>query len=126
VTIPRDWKQAKQDPKWHEAMVEELRALEENKTWELVKLPVGKKTISCKWVFTNKQNPEVRWKGIKPDLLHGGIVKHMALTMTKRLHLANMGTVRTLISCVANFGWPLHQLDVKNAFCMVISKRRCT
>jgi hypothetical protein len=27
-----------------------------------------------------------------------------------------MGTVRTLISCVANFGWRPHQLDVKNAF----------
>jgi hypothetical protein len=27
-----------------------------------------------------------------------------------------MDTVRTLISCVVNFGWPLHQLDVKNVF----------
>jgi len=27
-----------------------------------------------------------------------------------------MSTVRILISCAANFGWPLHQLDVKNAF----------
>jgi hypothetical protein len=27
-----------------------------------------------------------------------------------------MSTVRTLISCAANFGWPLYQLDVKNAF----------
>ncbi|KAM3407194.1 hypothetical protein ACQJBY_000937 [Aegilops geniculata] len=27
-----------------------------------------------------------------------------------------MGTVRTLISCATNFGWALHQLDVKNAF----------
>src|SRR4051812_37569371 len=27
-----------------------------------------------------------------------------------------MNTVRVLISCVTNFGWPLHQLDVKNAF----------
>jgi hypothetical protein len=24
--------------------------------------------------------------------------------------------VRTLISCAANFDWPLYQLDVKNAF----------
>jgi hypothetical protein len=27
-----------------------------------------------------------------------------------------MGTIRTLISCVANFDWPLPQLDIKNAF----------
>jgi hypothetical protein len=30
--------------------------------------------------------------------------------------MTKMGRVRTLISCAANFGWPLHQLDVKNAF----------
>ena len=30
--------------------------------------------------------------------------------------VAKMGTMRTLISCAANFGWPLHQLDVKNVF----------
>ena len=27
-----------------------------------------------------------------------------------------MNTVRILVSCAANFEWPLHQLDVKNAF----------
>jgi len=27
-----------------------------------------------------------------------------------------MGTVRILISCAADFGWLLHQLDEKNAF----------
>ena len=58
VVIPKDWKEAKQDPKWHEAMLEELRALEKNKTWDLVKLPAGKKAVSCKWVFTVKQNVE--------------------------------------------------------------------
>jgi len=30
--------------------------------------------------------------------------------------VAKMGTVRILISCAVNFGWPFHQLDVKNAF----------
>jgi hypothetical protein len=39
-------------------MLEELRALEMNKTWVLVKLPPGKKTVSCKWIFTVKQNPK--------------------------------------------------------------------
>jgi hypothetical protein len=30
--------------------------------------------------------------------------------------VANMNTVRILVSCATNFGWPLHQLDVKNTF----------
>jgi hypothetical protein len=30
--------------------------------------------------------------------------------------VAKKSIVRTLISCAANFGWSLHQLDVKNAF----------
>jgi hypothetical protein len=41
-------------------MLGELRDLEKNKTWDFVKLPPGKKAVSCKWVFTVKQNPE--WK----------------------------------------------------------------
>lgn len=47
ATIPKDWKEAKQDPRWREAMMEELEALRKNKTWELAYLPKGKKAISC-------------------------------------------------------------------------------
>lgn len=117
VTIPRDWKQAKQDPKWHEATVEELRALEKNKTWELVKLPAGKKAISCKWVFTIKQNPEGKVERYKARLVARGYSQTYSIDYDETFSpVAKMGTVRTLISCAANFGWPLHQLDVKNAF----------
>jgi hypothetical protein len=42
VVIPRDWKAAKEDPKWYEAMLEEVKALEKNKTWDLVSIPAGK------------------------------------------------------------------------------------
>lgn len=49
VSIPNDWKTAKQDPKWREAMIEELEALKKNKTWVLTTLPAGKKAVSCKW-----------------------------------------------------------------------------
>jgi hypothetical protein len=51
IQIPRDWKEAKQDPKWCDAMMEELRALEKNKTWDIVKLPARKKAVSCKWIL---------------------------------------------------------------------------
>jgi hypothetical protein len=46
VSIPRDWKTAKQDPWWREAIVEELESLRKKKTWELTYLLVGKKAIS--------------------------------------------------------------------------------
>ena len=70
--IPKDWKEAKHDPKWREAMLEELRALEKNKTWDLVKLPPGKKAVSCKWIFTMKQTPEGKIERYKARLVARG------------------------------------------------------
>jgi hypothetical protein len=56
IAIQRDWKEAQHDFNWCETMLEELKALEENQTWEFVKLSEGKRPISCKWLFTMKQN----------------------------------------------------------------------
>lgn len=36
---------------WVDAMKAKIHALEENKTWEVVPLPQGKKAISCRWVI---------------------------------------------------------------------------
>ncbi|XP_073104431.1 uncharacterized protein [Elaeis guineensis] len=41
VSIPKNWKVAKEDPKWKAVMLEEIRALEKNNTWEFVSLPAG-------------------------------------------------------------------------------------
>jgi hypothetical protein len=60
VFIPKCWQVAKDDSKWKAVMLEELGALDKNKTWELVSLPPGKKAVGCKWVFTVKQNPKGR------------------------------------------------------------------
>ena len=37
---------------WKEVVFEKMKALEKNKTWEMVDLPIGKTTVGCKWVFT--------------------------------------------------------------------------
>lgn len=39
---------------WKQAMNEELKALEKNNTWEITDLPMGKKSVGCKWVYTVK------------------------------------------------------------------------
>jgi hypothetical protein len=41
---------------WKEAMVEEMESLHKNETWDLVKLPNGRKPIGSKWVFKKKLN----------------------------------------------------------------------
>ena len=45
-------------PGWCSAMIEETDASTDNGTWDLVRLPVGKKVIGCRWVFTMKVNPK--------------------------------------------------------------------
>nr|AAP21414.1 putative polyprotein [Oryza sativa Japonica Group]ABF99446.1 retrotransposon protein, putative, unclassified [Oryza sativa Japonica Group] len=117
MPIPKDWKCAKQDPKWKDAMKEELNALVKNKTWELVKLPPEKRAVGCKWVFTVKQTPEGKVDRYKARLVAKGYSQTYGIDYDETFApVAKMGTVRALVSCAVNFGWPLHQLDVKNAF----------
>ena len=40
--------------KWETAMETEMTCLRENHVWDLVKLPVGKKTVGSKWVYKVK------------------------------------------------------------------------
>jgi hypothetical protein len=48
---PTCFEQAVGNPKWDNAMDEEMVALDANATWELVALPKDEKTIGCKWVY---------------------------------------------------------------------------
>jgi hypothetical protein len=87
VVIPKNWREANHDPKWREAMLGELRALEMNKTWDLVKLSPGKKTVSCKWIFMVKQNPEGKVERYKARLVARGYSQTYDIyTMMKHLH----------------------------------------
>lgn len=117
VSIPKCWQEAKQDPKWKAAMLEELGALDKNGTWELMPLPAGKKAVGCKWVFTVKQTPEGIVDRYKARLVAKGYSQTYGVDYDETFApVAKMSTVRILVSIAANNGWQLHQLDVKNAF----------
>jgi Reverse transcriptase (RNA-dependent DNA polymerase) len=117
ISIPKCWQVTKDDPKWKSAMLEELEALDKNKTWELVSLPPGKKAVGCKWVFTVKQNPEGRVERYNARLVAKGYSQTYDIDYDETFApVAKMSTVRTLISLAGNEGWKLHQFDVNNAF----------
>ena len=52
--IPNTVEEALSNPKWAQAIQEELEALKKNNTWRLVPLPKGKKIVGCRWVFSIK------------------------------------------------------------------------
>jgi hypothetical protein len=41
---------------WLQAMTDEIKAVIQNKTWELAELPPGKKAIPLKWIFEVKRD----------------------------------------------------------------------
>lgn len=52
---PITYQEALLKPECKRVMDLEILALEQNKTWELVHLPKGKKSIGSKWVFKEKR-----------------------------------------------------------------------
>ena len=53
-------------------MVDEMQALDDNATWELVPLPIGKKAIGCHRVFAVKFNPDGSVARLKARLIAKG------------------------------------------------------
>jgi Reverse transcriptase (RNA-dependent DNA polymerase) len=105
VTLPKCWQDAKKDPKWKAAILEELGALNKNKTWELVSLPPSKKAVGYKWVFTVKQNPEGKVERYKARLVVKGYSLTYGIDYDETFApVSKMSTVRTLISMAVNGG----------------------
>ncbi|CAL5381095.1 unnamed protein product [Camellia sinensis] len=104
---------------WHsrEAVIEEIRALETNGTWEVMKLPRGKRPVGCKWVFTIKYRADGTVERNKARLVAKGFTQIYGIDYTETFApVAKLNTIRVLLSLAANLDWPLQQLDIKNAF----------
>ena len=53
---PTSFKSAMKEKLWRRAMEEEIKSIEKNSTWELVKLPEKCKSIGVKWVYKIKRD----------------------------------------------------------------------
>jgi hypothetical protein len=114
---PTCFEQAIRNPKWDNAMDEEMVALDANATWELVALLKDKKVIGCKWVYKVKHNADGSMSRYKARLVAKGYAQTYGINYEETYSpVAKMTIVRVIIVMAASKGWSLHQMDVRNVF----------
>ena len=98
-------------------MLEEMKAIEENETWQLVDPPSGCHPISLKWVYKVKRDELGAIVKHKARLVARGFVQHEGIDFEEVFApVARMESVRLLLALAAAKDWHVHHLDVKLAF----------
>lgn len=98
-------------------MAQEIKALEDNETWELTHLPQGRKLIGCRWVYKIKYKATSEIEKYKVILFAKGYTQIEGEDFNGTFALvAKMTIIRCLLIVAVAKGWKLYQMDVSNAF----------
>ena len=102
---------------WKHAMDNEMQSHVTNGTWTLVPLPTGSKTVSCKWVFRSKQNPDGTLARRKARLVARGFSQKAGVDYSDTFSpVVQSASVRIVLALAANLNMDIVQFDVKTAF----------
>ena len=90
---------SKYSTQWRAAADTEYRALMENETGELVKLPHNRKAIGCKWVFSVKYNGCGEVERFKGRLVPKGYSQRYGIDYDETFSpVVRLSSLRTLVS----------------------------
>ncbi|KAK9089019.1 hypothetical protein Scep_028101 [Stephania cephalantha] len=103
--------------KWFNAMIDELKSMDDNKVWELVELPEGAKQVGCKWVFKTKRDSHGNIERYKARLVAIGYNQKDGIDYKETFSpVSKKDSLRIIMALVAHYNLELHQMDVKTAF----------
>ena len=115
MEIPTNIHKALENHKWKEGVLEQMKVLVGNQTWDIVELPEDKKIVSCKWIFTVKYNADSRIERCKARLVAQGLTQTYGVDYEETFApIAKLNSIRVLLSMAANLDWELHQSNIKN------------
>lgn len=102
-SVPSCYSEAVKHDCWRKAMEEELQALMDNHTWDIVHCPANVKAIGCKWVYSIKLRSDGTLDRYKARLVALGNKQEYGINYEETFApVAKMTTVRTVISIAAS------------------------
>ncbi|GJT40963.1 ribonuclease H-like domain-containing protein [Tanacetum coccineum] len=115
--LPKSYRDSFSDPNWQNPMRDKYTALIKNKTWTLVPRPPDTNIVSCIWLFHHKYLADGTLSRYKARLVANGSTQLEGIDVDETFSsVVKLGTIRIVLSLVVSRHWPIHQLDVKNAF----------
>ncbi|GJR62277.1 ribonuclease H-like domain-containing protein [Tanacetum coccineum] len=98
-------------------MYDEYNALVKNGTWLLVPRPTGVNMVRSMWLFKHKFHADGTLSRYKARLVANGSSQQLGVDFDETFSpVVKPATIRTVLSLDVSRKWPIHQLDVKNAF----------
>ncbi|GJV10143.1 ribonuclease H-like domain-containing protein [Tanacetum coccineum] len=108
---------SKPDPNWSNAMYDEYNVLVKNGTWILIPRPSNVNLNRSMWLFKHKFHPNGMLSRYKARLVANGSSQPFGVDFDETFSpVVKPAIIRTVLSLAVSRRWPIHQLDVKNAF----------
>ncbi|HEY9818644.1 MAG TPA: reverse transcriptase domain-containing protein [Candidatus Obscuribacterales bacterium] len=102
---------------WHAAQMRELRELTALKTWRMVRLPSGRRTIKHKWCFRRKFTETGAIERYKARLVGKGFTQIRGVDFNETFSpVVRHETVRLFLAFCAAHGRQVFQADIGNAY----------
>ncbi|GJS61113.1 ribonuclease H-like domain-containing protein [Tanacetum coccineum] len=98
---------------WHQRLGHPVK----NGTWILVPRPSDVNLVRSMWLFKHKFHADGTLSRYKARLVANGSNQQHGVDFDETFSpVVKPATIRTVLSLVVSRQWPIHQLDVKNAF----------
>jgi hypothetical protein len=102
---------------WLAVIESELASHAQNGTWELVRLPRGRRAVTSRWVFKLKLLADGTVDKFKARLCARGFTQRRGVDYAETFSpVARYDTIRAVLAMAAELGMVVHQLDVYTAF----------
>jgi hypothetical protein len=117
VDEPSTFHEAECEQTRRQAMIDELKLIEDNKTWELTSLLAGHRAIGLTWVYKVQGNKASNIVRHKVWLVGKGYIQRLGINFNEVFApVARLESVQMMVAFAAHEHWTIHHMDVKSTF----------